>query len=391
MRENPLCRPIRVLSLYPSFWPRQGGGQMVLAAIAEGLSPHIANTVLTRRFHDTPARENYEHLSVYRYWNPAPEVWKDYATGARHVSFGQKCVVTGLDVICSLVPLRRLAAESDLLHLHFPLPLGLSALAVRALVNRPLVVTVHGNADVYELPPAMAPVTRAVLKRADAVVSVSHDLAQHLRERMGVGNVTVIPNGIDVGQFRPGAGSGAGITLFSVSRLVPRKNIHVLIAAVEQLANEGAELSLVIGGTGPERERIERLAQQSGGRVRFVGFIDEARKRELLSAADAFVQLSTREGLSIATLEALASGLPCIVSNLPGVREPVSAGQTGWLVDDPESVQSVVAALREVLADRGRLSEMRAACRSAAVERYSRERMCESYWNVFTDLVGNRA
>ena len=64
---------------------------------------------------------------------------------------------------------------------------------VRAFVNRPLVVTVHGNADVYELPRAMAPLTRAVLKRADVVVSVSQDLGDHLQNKMGVPNVTVIP------------------------------------------------------------------------------------------------------------------------------------------------------------------------------------------------------
>ena len=62
------------------------------------------------------------------------------------------------------------------MHLHFPLPLGMSVLIVRALVKRPLVVTVHGNADVYELPRAMEPLTRAVLQRADVVVSVSEDL-----------------------------------------------------------------------------------------------------------------------------------------------------------------------------------------------------------------------
>ena len=75
-RDNPLGRPIRLLSLYPSFWPRQGGGQMVLAAIAQGLSPQISNTVLTRRFHDTPAREEYDYLSVHRFRNPAPDVGK---------------------------------------------------------------------------------------------------------------------------------------------------------------------------------------------------------------------------------------------------------------------------------------------------------------------------
>jgi len=390
MRENPLGRPIRLLSVYPTFWPRQGGGQMVLAAIAQGLSPHISNTVLTRRLHDTPAREEYEYLSVERFWNPSPAVWKEYATGVHHVSFWKRCVVTGIDIFCALVPLRRLMLEADLVHLHFPLPLGVSVLMVRALVKRPLVVTVHGNADVYELPRAMEPVTRAVLTRADVVVSVSEDLGDYLRTQMGVPRVTVIPNGVDVDEFRPAHAAHAALTLFSISRLVPRKNIHVLIAAVEQLALEGAALSLVIAGTGPEEERIRRLADQSRGAVRFIGFIDEARKRSILSDTDVFVQLSTREGLSIATLEALASGVPCVVSNLPGVREPITPGQTGWYVDDPEDVQSVVAALRGVLADRGRLTEMKQACRAVAVERYSLQAMCERYWTVFTELLTAR-
>jgi glycosyltransferase involved in cell wall biosynthesis len=387
MRENPLGRPIRLLSVYPTFWPRQGGGQMVLGAIAQGLSPQISTVVLTRRLHDTPAREAYEYLSVQRFWNPAPAVWKEYAVGVHPVSFWKRCVVTGIDIFCALAPLRRLMAESDLVHLHFPLPLGVSVLMVRALVRRPLVVTVHGNADVYELPRALEPVTRAVLKRADVVVSVSEDLGQYLRNVMGVPHITVIPNGVDVDEFHPTPGARAALTLFSISRLVPRKNIHVLMAAVEQLVQEGAPLSLIIAGTGPEEDRIRRLAERSPGSVRFVGFIDEARKRSLLSETDVFVQLSTREGLSIATLEALASGVPCVVSNLPGVREPITPGQTGWYVDDPENVQSVIAALRGVLADRARLPEMKRACRAVAVERYSLRAMCEGYWNVFTDLV----
>jgi glycosyltransferase involved in cell wall biosynthesis len=391
MKDNPLGRPVRLLSLYPSFWPRQGGGQMVLAAIAQGLRPRVSNTVLTRRFHDTPASEEYDCLSVRRYPNPAPDAWKDYATGARHVSFAQRCLVAGLDIVCSLRSLYRLSAQSDLVHVHFPLPLGVSALIVRAFVNRPLVVTVHGNADVYELPPAMAPVTRAVLNRADAVVSVSRDLAEHLRHTLGVRNLTLIPNGIDVDAFQPGHTCGKLLTLFSISRLVPRKNVHVLIAAVEQLVKEGAELSLVVAGTGPERERIEHLAQRSGGSVRFLGFVDEVCKRKLLSQTDVFVQLSTREGLSIATLEALASGVPCVVSNIPGVREPIDAGHTGWYVDDPEDVQSVIATLRRVLADRPRLAEMKQACRGVARERYSLQAMCEGYWDVFTDLLRARA
>ena len=384
--------PIRLLSVYPTFWPRQGGGQMVLAAIARCLSDRVRNIVLTRHLHGTPRLQEYEYLSVERFWNPAPPVWKEYATGIHHVSFLKRCVVTGLDIFCALPPLRRLMRESDLVHLHFPLPLGISVALMRLLVRRPFVVTVHGNADVYELPRAMEPLTRAVLQRADVVVSVSRDLADYLESEMGVRRVTVIPNGVDVDEFHPGARNPARpLTLLSISRLVPRKNIHVLIAAVEQLVAEGHDLTLVVAGTGPEEERIRRLAEGSNGVVRFAGFIDEERKRQLLREGDVFVQLSIREGLSIATLEALASGLPCLVSDLPGVREPVTPEVTGWYVSDPENVGSVVAALRQVLAQRSRLDEMSRKCREVAVERYSVKAMCDGYWQVFTNLLRRSA
>jgi glycosyltransferase involved in cell wall biosynthesis len=391
MTGAPRGQRLRLLSLYPTFWPRQGGGQMVLAAIAEGLASRITNQVLTRRFANTGVRKEYEFLTVHYFWNPAPEVWKDYATGTQHVPFLKKLVVTGLDIVCVLPMLRRLALESDLVHLHFPLPLGISALLMRPLVKRPLIVTVHGNADVYELPPLLAPATRAVLRRADAVVSVGRDLAEYLRSSMGVSNVIVIPNGIPVETFTVGRSTGPGVSLLSICRLVPRKNILVLIDAVERLVGEGHDLSLVIAGTGPEKEAIERRAARAPDAIRFVGFIDEAEKRRLLIDADVFVQLSTREGLSIAAIEALASGVPCVVSDLPGVREPIDAGVTGWYVEDPESVDSVVATLRRVVADRERLPEMRRDCRAVAEERYSLETMCENYWQVFTDLVGARA
>jgi len=382
---------LRLLSLYPTFWPRHGGGQMVLAAIAEGLADRLTNEVLTRRFANTGVRKEYEYLTVHYFWNPAPETWKDYATGIRHISFPKKVFVTGLDIFCVLPMLRRLARDSDLVHLHFPLPLGISALVMRAFVRRPLVVTVHGNADVYELPPLLAPVTSAVLRRADAVVSVSRDLGDYLRTSMRVPNVIVIPNGIDVATFTVGRSEGSRVSLLSICRLVPRKNTLVLIDAAERLIAEGHDLSLVIAGTGPEKAAIERRVARAPDAIRFAGFIDEAEKRRLLTEADVFVQLSTREGLSIAALEALSSGVPCLVSDLPGVREPIDAGVTGWYVDDPESVDSVVEALRRVLAERERLPEMRRACRAVAERKYSLQAMCEQYWQVFAGLTGRRA
>jgi glycosyltransferase involved in cell wall biosynthesis len=385
-------RPIRVLSLIPTFWPRQGGAQMVLAAIANGLGTRIEDVVLTRGYAGSPSRERYDDLDVERYLNPMPERWKDYATGTHHVPFPAKAAVALFDTLGALLPLGRLAREVELVHLHFPLPLGLSVLALPSLRQVPLVVTVHGNADIYELPIFFAPLTRAVLKRADAVVSVSEDLATHLQGALGVPAVTVVPNGIDTDLFRPTPREPSDtITLFSISRIVPRKNIPVLINAVEALAREGEKrLRLVIAGTGPAEAEVARLASESQGATKYLGFIDEERKRELLAEVDVFVQLSIREGLSVATLEALASGLPCVVSDLPGVREPVTAGETGFLVRDPERVEDVIVALRQLLDARDKLPAMRIAARKKAEQRYSLHSMTEGYWQVYRDVLARR-
>jgi len=383
--------PIRVLSLIPTFWPRQGGAQMVLASIARSLGPRIENTVLTRGYAGCPARQRYDDFEVRRYWNPAPERWKDYATGAHHVSFPAKACVGAFDVAGCAAQLARLARDAALVPLHFPLPLGLAVLAVRRR-RWPLVVTVHGNGDIYELPPAVAPLTRAVLAQADAIVSVSEDLATHLAERLRVGPVTAIPNGVDTELLRPAPHPPSDvIRLVSISRVVPRKNIDVLVTAVQRLEQEGERrLALVVAGTGPSEGEIARLCARSPA-TQFLGFVDEARKRELLAAADVFVQLSVREGLSIATLEALASGVPCVVSDLPGVREPITPGQTGLLVPDPESVDSVVSVLRELLARRESLDEMRRAARQAAEERFSEAVMAEAYYRVYREVLDRRS
>jgi glycosyltransferase involved in cell wall biosynthesis len=384
--------PIRVLSLIPTFWPRQGGAQMVLASIAQALGPKIDNTVLTRAYSGCPSTQRYDDFRVQRYPNPAPERWKDYATGAHHVPFPAKACVGVFDVLGCWSQLGRLARDADVVHLHFPLPLGLSLLALPRERSWPLVVTVHGNGDIYELPPLFAPLTRAVLRQADAVVSVSADLANHLSERLGIQRVTAIPNGVDTDLFRPlPRPPTEKVTLVSISRVVPRKNIHVLIEAVQTLVAEGErDLELVIAGTGPSQDEVARLAARSPA-TRFLGFVDEGQKRELIAHSDAFVQLSVREGLSIATLEALASGVPCVVSDLPGVREPITPGVTGLLVPDPERVDSVIGVLRQLLGDRARLAEMRQAARRDAEERYSLRVMAEAYHRVYREVLERRS
>ena len=250
-------------------------------------------------------------------------------------------MVTGLDVFCSLAPLRRLMAESDLVHLHFPSAAGSAAAGAHA-GERPLVVTVHGNADVYELPPALEPVTRAVLTRADVVVSVSQDLGDNLRNPMGVPRVTVIPNGVDVEEFLPDDASREPSPC-SPSRDCPRKNVHILIAAVEQLAREGADLSLVIAGTGPEGgdDRAPRQARHGQGAFRRLrrrspqAHPADRTRTCSCSCRRAKACRSPRWRRSRRAFRASSPTFPACVSRL-------RLGRPGC-VDNPEDVPSVVA------------------------------------------------
>ncbi len=361
---------------------------MVLAEIANGLGSRVTCSVLTRGYAGSPKHELLSGLQVVRYPNPAPESWKDYATGTSNVSLSAKLCVGILDVFGSVGPLRKLAAAADLVHLHFPLPLGLSALLARALGRRPLIVTVHGSADIYELPAVFAPLTKAVLRRADAVVSTSGDLREYLVRGLEIERAVVIPNGVDTELFRPVERAPSELlTLVSISRLAPRKNIDVLIHAARALSERGDKsLRLVIAGSGPLEGEIARLASTTANTT-FLGFIDETRKRELLGQADAFVQFSTRQGSSIAQMEAMACGVPCLVSDLPGVREPVIPQQNGFLVANPRDVNEVAAALARLVLARSELERMRAPTRRIAEERYSVRAMADAYFGVYDRVL----
>jgi glycosyltransferase involved in cell wall biosynthesis len=116
----------------------------------------------------------------------------------------------------------------------------------------------------------------------------------------------------------------------TVGRLVPWKQVDGLIEAL----NEISELGLVVVGDGPERPRLERIAQELGvsGRVYFAGQRSKKETLSLMAACDLFVLNSTYEGLPHTVLEAMALGLPVIATAVGGTPEVVRDGETGLLI-----------------------------------------------------------
>jgi glycosyltransferase involved in cell wall biosynthesis len=157
---------------------------------------------------------------------------------------------------------------------------------------------------------------------ADCTVAVSAAVAERHSQARAVRKAAVIPNGIDTSRYRPDPAarertrSQLGVTgefvWIAVGRLMWKKNYPALLRAFGEI-DSGV---LWIAGTGPDEASLQALA---GPNVRFLSARDDV--PDLLNAADAFVMSSSVEGLPLVLLEAAACGLPCVATDVGGVRE----------------------------------------------------------------------
>lgn len=261
--------------------------------------------------------------------------------------------------IARLVRLFR-RARPEVAHVHL-LRAGLHARVAARLAGVPVVVyTEHsiGVAEIEELraSAAMRTLYRATARLSDLTIAVSPWVEERLRAWGVDGGTVVIENGIDLEAMafvpaqrqatRGELGIPADATVITtVGRMVARKQQSLLVRAAAPLVREGAWLVLV--GDGPLRRALERevVALGIGERTRFTGMRDDV--AAILSASDVFASLAVEEMYGLAPVEAMASGLPVVVSHCPpleGERPP----RVHWTGSDPATVAS---SLRTALQD----------------------------------------
>jgi glycosyltransferase involved in cell wall biosynthesis len=168
-------------------------------------------------------------------------------------------------------------------------------------------------------------------------------------------------------------------------RLHPQKNLDVLIRAWPAVAGAtGATLVLV--GQGPERDRLEAEARALGvgDRVRFTGPVDDP--ADLLRAADVFVLPSVAEGMSNSLLEAMATALPCVASDIGGNHDLLAPEGAGVLVADG-SPEGWAEALIGLLNDPARRQRLGAAARRRVDQEYDLGRVVARYVALYRRLL----
>ncbi len=203
------------------------------------------------------------------------------------------------------------------------------------------------------------PVSRRVYG-ARTVCAVSPSSRQAVRQQLRLrGEVQVIPNGS--GGVAAVATRAAAPTICCVGRLVPHKRWHLLLEAVRTVAADVDGLRVELVGTGSEAPRLARLVDHYGLSevVRLHGYLDAAERDRLLGSAWLTVSTSVGEGWGLSMIEAAARGVPAVAIDVPGLRDSVRDGVTGWLTGVDQlagTVSTALGTLRDP-AEQQRLSE----------------------------------
>jgi glycosyltransferase involved in cell wall biosynthesis len=324
---------------------------------------------------------------------------------------GEQLRAAGTEVVClGRQPGRdwgvvwRLAREVrrrgvEILHAHQYTPFFYASLAAPLSRIRPRVIlTEHGRHFPDRVSPLRRAMNRLVFDRlADAVNAVCGFSARSLCRIDGFAGrrIDIIENGIVAERYRSARNRSAcrrqlGLDpdrryVANVARLHPVKDQTTLIRAFAQVAAERDDVDLLLIGDGPLRAVLTDLVEhlELEQRVRFLGIRSDV--PDILEAVDIFALTSVSEAASLTLLEAMASGLPVVVTAVGGNPEIVRHGREGLLVRRGDAGETA-AALLQLLDDPGKAAALGRAGRARICQRYRMERTVEEYAHLYKRL-----
>jgi glycosyltransferase involved in cell wall biosynthesis len=286
-----------------------------------------------------------------------------------------------------LSPSSLLRFRPQILHAHL-YHANIAARLARLLFPIPVVIsTVHSLAETSQRSSQIRYrdfAYRITNRLSDANVFVSRAVAgRHRAPR-----ARVIPNAVDTDRFRPDPGRRARtrdalglhqeFTWLAAGRLMWKKNYPLLLEAMAQRP----ESALFIAGEGPDGALLRGSAPAN---VRFLGA--RADLPGLMNAADGFALSSVIEGLPAVLLEAAASGLPCVATDVGGVAEAVAEGCTGYLVPSGDAAALYRAMSRLESLDAQERAGMSQAAREWAVARFDLRIVVEQWERLYRELL----
>jgi glycosyltransferase involved in cell wall biosynthesis len=224
-----------------------------------------------------------------------------------------------------------------------------------------------------------------MIKRANRVIAVSDFTRQELRKYYNIpdSRIRIIHNGVDVNKFKPSADKRKvkmelgfnpnDIAILSVGRLYARKGLFTLIESMPQVVKRFSNAKFIISGKGQssEMQKLNAHAEKLGVKdnIIFTGYYPDKKLAKLYQAADVFAFSTYYEHHPFAILEALATGLPVVTTNVGGIPETIEDGKNGFLVE-PFHPKQLADRILYLLEHPAEASEMGFEARKTVEERF---------------------
>ncbi len=287
--------------------------------------------------------------------------------------------------------------KPDLVHTELPWGDLIGRTAARIAGIGPIVSTVTAR---YETKPRIQLYfDRMTAPWADRVAFQSQEIVEFSLAHEGIRHeqVCCIPNGVDpdavdrtavAAELRRQHGGSARTIIGMVARLHAQKAHADLLNAFAKVAS--ADLRLWLIGDGPERGRLEALAQRLGLRERVFFAGDQDNARDWIAAIDIFAHPTYFEGLPLAVLEAMAAAKPVIATSVDGLRGLIESGAHGWLVP-PHDIEALAGAIRYLADNPAQAARAARAGAERVRAEFSAERVVRDYDALFKSTVHARA
>ncbi len=280
----------------------------------------------------------------------------------------------------------------DLFHVHYAIPHAVSAFLARSMgcPQMRFVTTLHGtDITVVGADPAYMRPTRFAIEQSNAVTAVSTHLAEQTKSVFGSSApIDVVPNFVDTERYRPRGPAwhqraGTERVLVHASNFRPVKRVADVVRAFA-LIRRTVPARLLLAGDGPDREHALAVASDLGctEHIEVLGVRDGT--SEVLEGADLFLSASETESFGLSMLEAMSCGVPCVSTDVGGVREVL--GETGALVPVGRPEQLAGAALK-LLRDPDLHARHAAASRERAVACFARDPVMARYLALYERVV----
>ncbi len=283
------------------------------------------------------------------------------------------------------------ANDFDVLHLHEPAIPSLSLLACWS-AEGPMVGTFHAGAARQRVAFAIAPIIEPVIEKLSARIAVSEVARETLRANLETESV-VIPNGIDVNNFRHGELSpdwSRPNTIGFIGRFdEPRKGLPILLAALPEIARTIPDIRIMIAGPGEGLELTQSVSPHLRNALTFLGRISETDKAALLRSISLYVAPNTGgESFGIILTEAMAAGTAVVASDIPAFRDVLGHGSYGALFTNEDSLH-LAGVITDLLSNPQRRESLARAGQAAAI-RYDWREVAEQILDVYSMSLTGR-